>query len=95
MSPSPRAFVLDRRAKEPGTANAADNNPANLTSEEIRTKDRTLGYRTTLGKGDQGGKTGGIEGKRSTVDQMKSTTRPTLIVMQPGQPRAKDPQCVT
>lgn len=61
-----------------------------LLLEDARLGDRSLGYKTTLGKGDQGGKTGGIPGVFNRVNQMTSSARSTLITQQPGRIRSPD-----
>jgi len=51
---------------------------------------KTNGLKTKLGKGKLGGKIGAIKGDDSSVNQETSEARETLIVQQPGRPRAED-----
>ena len=51
---------------------------------------KTKGLKTKLGKGKLGGKIGAIKGDDSSVNQETSEARETLVVHQPGRPRADD-----
>ena len=72
------------------TADLHDNRLPALLLEDARVGDRSMGYKTTLGKGDQGGKTGGMPGVFNRVNQMTSSARSTLITQQPGRIRSPD-----
>lgn len=51
---------------------------------------RSTSYLTNQGKGEEGGRTGAIKGKKKTVTSAESHSRSTLVTQQPGQPRSKD-----
>ena len=84
-------FKQDAGLKKKPPQDLSDSNtPAALMSEDIRCKDRELGFKTSIGKGDEGGKLGGMAGVSSTVMQPTSDARPTLITQQPGHARTQD-----
>lgn len=82
-------FTPDKASLAQPTAKSANLAPS-LLAEDIRVGDRDFGYKTTLGKGEQGGKTGGIPGIHGRVNQMTSDNRSTLITHQPGRMRSPD-----
>ena len=67
----------------------SDNSIAALNQEDIRLGDRSMGFKTATGKGDQGGTVGGIANSKR-VNQMASEARSTLITHQPGRVRSAD-----
>lgn len=66
-----------------------DNTKCSLETEDIRLEKVCQGVFTELGRGDKGGKIGGIKGK-TAVTQETSAARSTLVVHQPGRPRGDD-----
>ena len=67
----------------------SDNSISALNQEDIRLGDRSMGFKTATGKGDQGGTVGGITNSKR-VNQMASEARSTLITHQPGRVRSTD-----